>query len=396
MYNWLLSKVKGDTVIWTIVVLLSVGGLLAVYSSTGSLAFKQQGGNTEFYLLKQLVFILLGFGFMWLCHLLDYRYYSRLSQLFLYLSFPLLLYTLLFGLEINDARRWIAIPGTGLTFQTSDLAKLALIMYVARFLSKRQENIKDFKGAFLPILISVSLICVLIAPANLSTAMVLFSTCLLLMFIGRIPIKYILAVVASGILMFTLAASLVFNMPDEKLENIARLRTWKARIENFMADNPETGGGNFQNVQAKIAIAGGGLTGKGPGNSTQRNFLPSPYADFIFAIILEEYGLIGGVALIFLYLLLLFRSIRIVIKSPKAFGALLAVGLSFSLVIQAFINMGVAVNIFPVTGLALPLVSMGGTSTIFTSLAFGIILSVSRTIEQEGGEAAAESEVAHA
>ncbi len=396
MYNWLLSKVKGDTVIWTIVVLLSVGGLLAVYSSTGSLAFKQQGGNTEFYLLKQLVFILLGFGLMWLCHLLDYRYYSRLSQLFLYLSFPLLLYTLLFGLEINDARRWIAIPGTGLTFQTSDLAKLALIMYVARFLSKRQENIKDFKGAFLPILISVSLICVLIAPANLSTAMVLFSTCLLLMFIGRIPIKYILAVVASGILMFTLAASLVFNMPDEKLENIARLRTWKARIENFMADNPETGGGNFQNVQAKIAIAGGGLTGKGPGNSTQRNFLPSPYADFIFAIILEEYGLIGGVALIFLYLLLLFRSIRIVIKSPKAFGALLAVGLSFSLVIQAFINMGVAVNIFPVTGLALPLVSMGGTSTIFTSLAFGIILSVSRTIEQEGGEAAAESEVAHA
>ncbi len=393
MYNWLLKKVKGDPWIWTIVVLMSIFGLLAVYSSTGTLAFKQQAGNTEFYLLKQLVFILLGLALMWLCHLLDYRYYSRISQLLLYLSVPLLIYTLFFGVEINDARRWIAIPGTGLTFQTSDLAKLALIMFVARFLSKRQESISNFRQAFVPILISVSGVCVLIAPANLSTALVLFSTCLLLMFIGRIPIRYLALVGVSGIVLFLMAASLVLNMPDERVNSAGRLGTWKTRIESFMDDSEEVRDEDFQTVQAKIAIAKGGIFGAGPGNSTQRNFLPSPYADFIYAIIIEEYGLIGGAVVLFLYLLLLYRSIRIVIKSPRAFGALLAVGLSFSLVIQAFINMGVAVNLFPVTGLALPLISMGGTSTIFTSLAFGIILSVSSQIEnndeekqtQEGG-----------
>jgi len=386
MYNWLLKRVKGDPWIWTIVILMSIFGLLAVYSSTGTLAFKQQAGNTEFYLLKQLIFILLGLGLMWLCHLLDYRYYSRISQLLLYLSFPLLFYTLFFGVEINDARRWIAIPGTGLTFQTSDLAKLALIMYVARFLSKRQDDISDFRKAFVPILMSVSFICVLIAPANLSTALVLFSTCLLLMFIGRIPIKYLLLVGVSGIVLFLIAASVVLNMPEDRVKGTGRLGTWKTRIESFMDNKDEVQGDDFQTVQAKIAIANGGFVGQGPGNSTQRNFLPSPYADFIYAIIIEEYGMIGGGFVLFLYLLLLYRSIRIVIKSPRAFGALLAVGLSFSLVIQAFINMGVAVNLFPVTGLALPLISMGGTTTIFTSLAFGIILSVSSQIEENQEE----------
>jgi cell division protein FtsW len=397
MISWLFNKVKGDPVIWIVVILLSLFGLLAVYSSTFTLAFRYKGGNTQFYLFKQLLFICLGFGLMWLCHLLDYRYYSRISQVLLYISFPLLIYTLFFGVEINDAKRWIQIPGTGLTFQTSDLAKLSLIMYVARFLSKNQENIQDFRKAFVPILLSISFVCVLIAPANLSTALVLFSTCLVLMFLGRIPVRYILMVVASGVLVFSLAASLVFSLPSEKLENIARLKTWKARIENFVSDEEKPGGADYQNVQAKIAIARGGIFGQGPGNSVQRNFLPEAQSDFIYAIILEEYGLLGGIAVIILYLVLLFRSIRIVIKSPRAFGALLAVGLSFSLVIQAFINMGVAVHIFPVTGLALPLISMGGTSTIFTSLAIGIILSVSRNIErneeekalEEGGEYAA-------
>lgn len=380
--NWLLKRVKGDPVIWGVVILLSIFGLLAVYSSTGSLAFKQKGGNTEFYLFKQLFFIMMGLGLMWLAHLLDYRYYSRISQLLLYISYPLLLYTLLFGVEINNAARWMAIPGTGLTFQTSDLAKLGLIMYVARFLSKRQDTIHIARSAFLPLLGAVVGICVLIAPANLSTALVLFSTCLLLMFLGRIPLKFILAVVASGVIFFTLIATLVMQMPEESIQKVARLSTWKARIENFMGDEQDING-SYQNIQAKIAIARGGLIGQGPGNSVQRNFLPESYSDFIYAIILEEYGLIGGIALICLYLVLLYRSIRIVIRSPKAFGALLAVGLSFSLVIQAFINMAVAVNIFPVTGLALPLISMGGTSTLFTSMAIGIILSVSRYSEPE-------------
>lgn len=400
--NWILKKTKGDAVIWAVVILLSIFGLLAVYSSTGTLAYKKQGGNTEFYLFKHLSFLTFGLILMYLSHLVNFKYYSRISQILLILSFVLLPYTLFFGTDINDARRWITLPVIGFTFQTSDLAKLALIMYVARFLSKRQDEIKDFKKSFLPVTITIALICALIMPANLSTALVLFATCLLLMFIGRIAFKHILLVVGSGALAATVLVVMALTLPDDALSKIARLKTWKHRIEHFAArdkgpvDEREALQTDYQVVQAKIAIAGGGLIGKGPGNSTQRNFLPHPYSDFVFAIILEEYGLIGASFLILLYLVLLFRCIRIVIRSPRAFGALLAVGLSFSLVIQAFINMGVAVNIFPVTGLPLPLVSMGGTSLIFTSMAFGIILSVSRDVEEkessekqeEGGEVA--------
>lgn len=387
--NWILKKTKGDAVIWAVVILLSIFGLLAVYSSTGTLAYKKQGGNTEFYLFKHLSFLTFGLILMYLSHLVNFKYYSRISQILLILSFVLLPYTLFFGTDINDARRWITLPVIGFTFQTSDLAKLALIMYVARFLSKRQDEIKDFKKSFLPVTITIALICALIMPANLSTALVLFATCLLLMFIGRIAFKHILLVIGSGILAATVLVVMALTLPDDALSKIARLKTWKNRIEHFAAkddgpvDEREALQTDYQVVQAKIAIAGGGLFGKGPGNSTQRNFLPHPYSDFVFAIILEEYGLIGAAFLILLYLVLLFRCIRIVIRSPRAFGALLAVGLSFSLVIQAFINMGVAVNIFPVTGLPLPLVSMGGTSLIFTSMAFGIILSVSRDVEEK-------------
>ncbi|MBI3234624.1 MAG: FtsW/RodA/SpoVE family cell cycle protein, partial [Bacteroidetes bacterium] len=255
-------------------------------------------------------------------------------------------------------------------------AKMALIMFVARQLSKSQEDIKDFKKAFIPILVWVVLICSLIAPANLSTAAVLFATSLLLMYIGRISLKYIFLLIGAGALALSILIMIAMYTPTK-----GRLETWKNRIETFMDKSDE--GGSYQNQQAKIAIATGGLIGKGPGNSTQRNFLPHPYSDFIYAIIIEEYGLIiGGFGIIMLYLIFLFRCIRIVIKSPRAFGALLAVGLAFSLVIQAFINMGVAVNVFPVTGLPLPLVSMGGTSILFNSIAFGIILSVSRSAEE--------------
>lgn len=386
--NWLFKWIKGDAVIWAVVLLLSIFGVLAVYSSTGTLAYHKHGGNTEFFLFKHLAFLLFGLTLLYMSHLINYKYYSRISQILLIVSFILLPYTLFFGTEINSARRWITLPVIGFTFQTSDLAKMALIMYIARFLSRRQEDIKDFKKSFLPLTITIATICALIMPANLSTALVLFATCLLLMFIGRIAFKHILLVVGAGVLAATIMVVMVLSLPDESVQNIARLSTWKSRVESFIsnkeyADEREALQKDYHVVQGKIAVASGGILGKGPGNSTQRNFLPNPFSDFVFAIIIEEYGLVGAIFLISLYLVLLFRCIRIVIKSPRAFGALLAVGLSFSLVIQAFINMGVAVNIFPVTGLPLPLVSMGGTSLIFTSLSLGIILSVSRHIEEQ-------------
>jgi cell division protein FtsW len=386
--NWLFKWTKGDAVIWAVVILLSIFGVLAVYSSTGTLAYQKHGGNTEFFLFKHLAFLLFGLTLLYMSHLINYKYYSRISQILLIVSFILLPYTLFFGTEINSARRWITLPVIGFTFQTSDLAKLALIMYIARFLSRRQDDIKDFKKSFLPLTITIATICALIMPANLSTALVLFATCLLLMFIGRIAFKHILMVVGAGIFAATVMVVMVLSLPDESVEKIARLSTWKSRVESFIsneeyANEREALQKDYHVVQGKIAVASGGILGKGPGNSTQRNFLPNPFSDFVFAIIIEEYGLVGAIFLIALYLVLLFRCIRIVIKSPRAFGALLAVGLSFSLVIQAFINMGVAVNIFPVTGLPLPLVSMGGTSLIFTSLSLGIILSVSRHIEEQ-------------
>lgn len=369
--NWILSKTKGDIWIWMVVAFLSLVSLLAVYSSTGTLAYKFQSGNTEYYLFKHLSLMIVGLALMWFAHLIDYRYYSRISQILLFLSIPLLLYTLLFGNEINQASRWITIPFTGQTFQSSDLAKLALIMFLARELSRRQENIKDFKKSFLPILLSVCFVIGLIAPANFSTALMLFGTSCLIMLIGRISFKQIfLSGVAVGLILLVV----IFFGP--------RRETYRSRINTFMSTEQVDPDKSFQSDQSKIAIATGGVFGKGPGNSSQRNYLPHPYSDFIFSIIIEEYGLVGGALVILAYLFFLFRSIKIITKAPKAFGALLACGLSFSLVIQAFANMAVAVNLMPVTGVPLPLVSMGGTSILFTSIAFGIILSISRNIEE--------------
>jgi cell division protein FtsW len=378
--NWLISRTKGDFVIWMVVFMLSLFGLLAVYSSTGTLAYRFQQGNTEYYLFKHLTLLALGIGFMYLAHLVDYRYWSRISQLLVVIAFPLLAYTLFFGDSVNGAVRWVTLPIINQSFQTSDLAKFGLIMYLARVMSKRQDDIKDFRKTFMPLLTTITGICLLIAPANLSTALVLFATCLIIMFIGRVNMKYLLLLIVSGVVGLGILVAILFTVPDDSLKKLGRFKTWKSRIESHWSGDD---GGSYQSQQAKIAIASGGIFGKGPGQSTQRNFLPEPYSDFIFAIIIEEYGLIGASFLLFLYLLFLFRTIRIVIKSPRAFGALLAFGLSLSMVIQAFINMGVAVNIFPVTGLPLPLVSMGGTSLWFNSLAFGIILSVSRNIEEE-------------
>jgi len=382
----ILSRIKGDKVIWAVVFLLSIFSLLAVYSSTGTLAYRYQSGNTEYYLIKHMGILLLGFVLMYLAHQVKYKYYARISQLGIFISVPLLAYTLLFGTSMNEASRWYTLPLINITFQPSDLAKLALIIYVARLLAKKQSEIDDFKKGFVAILLPVVLITLLIMPANLSTAALIFTTCLVLMFVGRVKIRYLLMLVGVGIVAFILLITVAVNSP--KLSG--RFGTWQTRIESFRSGDSDA---NYQVEQAKIAIATGGIAGKMPGNSTQKNFLPHPYSDFIFAIIIEEYGLIGGTIVVFLYLILMFRAVKIVIRSPRNFAAFLTFGVAFSLVFQAMVNMMVAVNLLPVTGQTLPLISMGGTSIWFTSIAIGIILSVSREIEEsENLEKEAKSE----
>ncbi len=371
----LLKHIKGDRTIWIVVIFLYLVSTLAVYSSTGTLAYRFREGNTEYYLIKHMVIILLGLGLMFLAHRVKYTYYSRISQLALMIAIPLLLFTLLRGTTIHEASRWITLPIINVSFQSSDLAKLAIIMYLARLLTRKQSIIKDFNSAFLPMILPVILVCGLIMPANLSTALVLFVTCVALMFIGRVRLKYILALTGISIAGAALFIVIISAMPEG-----GRVGTWQNRVDTFLG---KEGQDTYQADQAKIAIATGGFVGKLPGNSTQRNFLPQAYSDFIYAIIIEEYGLAGGVLVLLFYMILLYRGVRVAHKSPGTFGALLAAGLSFSLVFQAMVNMAVAVNLVPVTGQPLPLVSMGGTSLWFTSLAIGIILSVSRTIEQE-------------
>lgn len=375
----IVQKAKGDRVIWAVVLLLSLISIIVVFSATAALASRYKDGNATFYLFKHGVIIALGIVLAYFTHKIRYIYYSRLSQIMIILSVPLLAFTLIGGESAGGAERWIELFGTGLTFQPSDFAKLSLIMYLARMLSVKQEQIKDFKSAFLPIILPIIVICGLILPANFSTAALLFTTCLVVMFIGRVSMKYILMLVGSGVGLFTLFILIVLALPKD-LQKDFRVSTWASRIEGFAGDDPDKA---YQADQAKIAIASGKVFGLGPGNSNQRNFLPQASSDFIYAIIIEEFGFVGGLAILFLYLVLMYRAVRIVTKSPKTFGAFLAVGLCFSLVFQGMINMAVAVNLFPVTGQPLPLVSMGGTSIWFTSIAIGIILSVSKEVEKE-------------
>ena len=379
----ILPKIKGDKVIWGVVIILSVFSVLAVYSSTTTLAYRFKQGNTEYYLIKHLSILVLGFFLMYAAHKIKYVYYARISQLAVILCIPLLLYTLVFGASINEASRWTTLPGVNIMFQPSDFAKLALIMFVARMLAKKQENIKEFNNAFIPIISPILIICFLILPANFSTAAILFVTCVVLMFIGRVNLKYLFGMAGVGAILLILFLAFLFITPKSS----GRLGTWQNRIEHFSNGNSDE---NFQVEQAKIAIARGGVVGQLPGNSTQKNFLPNPFNDFIYAIIVEEYGLIGAVIVLLMYLILLYRGILIVSKSPGNYGAFLAIGVTFSLVFKAMINMAVAVNLLPVTGQPLPLVSMGGTSIWFTSIALGIILSVSKELESNNPETEAE------
>jgi cell division protein FtsW len=361
---------KGDAVIWGVIISLSIISLLAVYSATGTLAYKNQHGNTAYYVIKHFTFQFIGLMIIFVTHLIPYRFYSRLSQLFLLLSIPLLALTLLFGQNINDASRWLTLPGLGFSFQTSDFAKLALIMYLARLLSLKQDKIKEFKYAFVPLVIPIAIVCILILPANFSTAAILFLVSMILIYIGRVNFKHLLALAGIGIVLLVIFFAVIIILKQE-----TRIETWKTRIENYATGK---GGDNFQVEQSKMAIASGGIIGKGPGNSVQRNFLPQAFSDFIYAIIVEEYGLIGGVIVLFFYLWLLFRAGMMIKKLDRTFPAFLALGLTLLIVFQALVNMAVATSLFPVTGQTLPLVSRGGSSMLFSCFALGIILSISK------------------
>ena len=364
---------KGDRVVWLIVSLLILFSLLIVYSTAGSVVYKMNAGSsTEYYLVRQIVFIFMGLTLMYTAYKLHYMVYAKLAPIMMILAVPLLIYTFLFGVEINDAARWIKIPFLDISFQTSDFAKLALILYVARSLAMRQDYIKDFKNAFLPIIVPIILICGLIVPNNLSTGALLFGTTFLMMFIGRISLKYAFMLIFFGAVTFGIIYFIGLQFPE-----YVRVETWMSRVHEFLYSD-----GEYQVQQSKIAIASGEWFGVGPGNSIQRNILPYAYADFIYAIICEEYGLIGGFAIIGLFLWLLLRSVRLVTRSPKTFGAILAMGLTLNIVVQAFANIAVSVQLVPATGLTFPLISMGGTSFLFTCISLGIILSVSRFVEE--------------
>ena len=373
-------NLRGDKTIWIIIFFLSMISLLVVYSSTGTLAYKVRGGNTSYFFIKQLLLLGGCFFIIYVVHRIPYTVYSSSANIVLIISIGLLILAKLVGTNLNDASRWITIPGIGFNFQPSELAKLALILHVSRTLSRYQAEDSCKKEAFLKVIIPVGIVCLLIFLDDFSTSVLLGGVCYLLMFIGRVAKKYLfgsVGVVLGLVIMLIVLAPL--------LPSIGRVQTVRSRIVNFF-DKDEANVNNSQNYQveqAKIAVVSGGIFGKFPGNSTQRNFLPHPYSDFIYAIILEEMGWIGGFVILAFYLILMYRAGLIVRKCNRTFPAFLVIGLALSIVFQALTNMAVSVNLIPVTGQPLPLVSMGGTSLIFTSAAFGMILSVSNWVNEE-------------
>lgn len=368
--------IKGDRVIWTVLLLLSMLSMLIVYSATGALAFRQKGGNTLFFLVRQMVFLGLGFGLILLMvNVIQVKFYSIISRILVIAS--ILLLALAIGMKITG----LAGDSTGrtlnlgfLSFQPAEVAKLGLIMFAAKMLGIEQNSKEGLGKAFWRIMFFTVIICGMIAYSNVSTAMLLFATIFAMMFVGRVPMRYLLILVAAGI-----GFILMIYLYGDKMSKISgRFPTAKARLERFIHGDPAEERGITQADYAKLAIYEGGVIGKGPGNSDVANYMAAAYNDFIYAIIIEEYGLfVGGAGVLFLYLIFFFRGITIVRRTTRTFPAFLVTGLTLLLTFQAMINMGVSAGVIPVTGQPLPWVSMGGTSLLFTSVAFGCILSVS-------------------
>lgn len=382
--NLLQKYFRGDRAIWGVVIVFSILSTMAVYSAAGSLAFRYKGGNAEYYLFQRILMLLAGIATMFVVHRMHYSIFSKLSVVGLAITIPLLFLTLVMGSNVNDASRWLTIPGLSISFQTSDLAKISLLLFIARVLAKRQKVIKDFKKGFLPAAVPTAIVCGLILPANFSTAALLFFTATLLMFIGGIAIKHLAQLYGIAILGFGLLIGISFVAP----KILPRLETWKNRIENFFEENPED---SYQVEQAKMSIAQGRFQGAGPGNNISKYRLPQSYSDFIFAFMIGELGIVlGGITVLLGFLILTFRTIRIAQRSEKAFATFAALGLGLSIALQAFVNMCVAVNLIPVTGQPLPFISMGGTSTVLAGATIGIILSISREVTEKNNSAAGE------
>ncbi len=363
---------KGDKPLWLALGLLILFSFVVLYSSTAGLA-ADSNLPSYYFLFKHGFFVVAGVAIMAAISNIRPKMILNVSAILWLLSIALLVYTLLFGVEYNDARRWIRLPVIGMTFQPSEFAKVALLLYVARELTNRQGVIKDLSSAFMPIIIPVCLTCLLIAPSDLSTALLMFVSCLVLMFVGRVSIKYIFWLIGIGLFLFSILYLFGTIFPD-----VIRVHTWTGRIDEFVNTD-----GGYQVQYSKMAISEGGLFGVGAGNSVFRNFLPHPYSDFVYAFIVEEYGLLGGGFLVAIFSIIMWRVFRIVNKTKMTFEALVAFGLGFMLVLQAFINMAVAVKLVPVTGLPMPFMSLGGTSLLFTAMAFGIILGVSNFLTTE-------------
>ncbi|MBT4915416.1 MAG: FtsW/RodA/SpoVE family cell cycle protein [Formosa sp.] len=368
------DKIKGDRIIWAIAALLAIFSFLPVYSAASNLAYVGSGSNTFSYFIKHFVHLFLGFSIIYGIHKIPYRYFRGLSMVMIPVVLILLIITMLQGATIGgaNASRWIRVPIVGFAFQPSTLAALVLMVYVARYLSKIKDKIITIKGSILPLWLPVFIVLALILPANFSTAAIIFSMVVLLTYVGGYPFKYLSIIIGSGVVVLAL-----FVLTAKAFPNLIpnRVDTWTSRISSFV--DSEVTQEDYQIEKAKIAIATGGLKGLGPGKSIQKNFLPQSSSDFIFAIIIEEYGLIGGMVLLILYLWLLFRIVIVAQKSDSVFGKLLAIGVGLPVIFQALVNMGVAVQLFPVTGQTLPLISSGGTSIWVTCLALGIVLSVS-------------------
>lgn len=373
--GWITRTFKGDRIIWGLVVLFMFYSLLAVYSSSAGVAFMKYGGNTTYFLRNQFFMLMLSLAIIVIVHYLPYRIYFALAGVFLIAAAGLLVLTFVFGSRVNEATRWLEIPGTGFRLQTSDVAKVALVIYLARAMARYQDKLTSFSLVTKYLMAPVAVICCLILPENLSTAVMIFGISMIILFVGRVPFKFIMAYIGIGI-----AGVIIFAMLLSVFTKDNRVQVWKNRIENYFSGE-EDPDGDYQLNQAKIAISTGGLFGKAPGKSVQRNMLPQSNSDFIFAIIIEEYGLIfGAVPLLLAYLILLFRGVTIAKKCETAFPAFLVIGLVIMIVVQAMLNMLVAVGLFPVTGQTLPMISWGRTSVLMMSFSIGAILSVSRVV----------------